>query len=195
VRILRDNDFRTFERLCGLSQKGLKHTLSVFLKSKYEKVLETPDYICAVGNIPIALVAHMDTVFTHPARNVFYDRRKNVIWSPDGLGADDRAGVFSIIQIVKKGLRPHIIFTTDEEKGALGALALGQEDCPFEDLRYIIELDRRGANDCVFYDCENPEFTDYIDIIVKNSYPAFKKAADNAIKNGASSARVFTSTP
>jgi hypothetical protein len=30
-------------------------------------------------------------------------------------------------------------------------------------LKYIIELDRRGSNDCVFYDCENPEFTDYVE--------------------------------
>lgn len=162
MRILKDVDFRTFERLCGLSQKGVKHTLSIYLKSKYEKVIETPEYICAIGDIPIALVAHMDTVFK-PAREVFYDRQKNVIWSPTGLGADDRAGVFAILQIVKRGLRPHIILTTDEESGAEGAMALGKTECPFKDLRYMIELDRRGADDCVFYDCENPEFTDYVE--------------------------------
>lgn len=163
MRTLKDADYKTFERLCGLSQKGVKKTLSIYLKSKYEKVVETPDYIYAIGNIPIALVAHMDTVFSKPARDVFYDRQKNVIWSPDGLGADDRAGIFAIIQIIKTGLRPHVIFTTDEEVGAAGAIALGKEDCPFEDLRYVIELDRRGSDDCVFYDCENPEFTEYIE--------------------------------
>ena len=163
MRVLRENDYKTFEKLCGLSQEGLKRTLGLVLRSKYEKVVETPDYIYAIGNIPIALVAHMDTVFVKPATEVFYDRQKNVIWSPMGLGADDRAGVFAIIQIIKKGLRPHIIFTTDEESGACGATALGKEQCPFEDLRYIIELDRRGADDCVFYDCENPEFTNYIE--------------------------------
>lgn len=163
MRTLRDNDYKTLTKLCGLSQKALKKTLSAYLKSKYDKVVETPDYIYAIGNIPIALVAHMDTVFKNPAREVFYDRQQNVIWSPDGLGADDRAGVFAIIQIIKKGLRPHIIFTTDEESGAWGATALGKEDCPFEDLRYVIELDRRGINDCVFYDCENIEFTTYVE--------------------------------
>lgn len=163
MRTLRDNDYKTLTKLCGLSQKALKKTLSAYLKSKYDKVVETPDYIYAIGNIPIALVAHMDTVFKNPAREVFYDRQQNVIWSPDGLGADDRAGVFAIIQIIKKGLRPHIIFTTDEESGAWGATALGKEDCPFEDLRYVIELDRRGINDCVFYDCENIEFTNYVE--------------------------------
>lgn len=163
MRILRDNDYKTFEKLCGLSQKGLKKSLSTYLRSKYESVVETPDYIYAIGTIPIALVTHMDTVFKKPASEIFYDRQKNVIWSPTGLGADDRAGVFAILQIIKKGLRPHIIFTTDEETGAWGATALGKENCPFEDLRYIIELDRRGSNDCVFYDCENPDFTNYIE--------------------------------
>ena len=41
--------------------------------------------------------------------------QKNVMISPDGLGADDRAGVFMIMNIVKAGFRPHVIFTTDEE--------------------------------------------------------------------------------
>ena len=42
---------------------------------------------------------------------------------------------------------------------------------------------------------DEAEFTDFIDIIVNNSYPAFKKAADNAIKNHSAACRIFTSTP
>lgn len=137
--------------------------MSTYLKSKYSNVIETPDYIVAEGDIPIALVAHMDTVFPRPALNIYYDRVKNVIWSSEGLGADDRAGIFAIIQILRKGLRPHIILTTDEEKGACGAFALSEEKCPFKDLRFIIQLDRRGPNDCVFYDCDNKKFTSYIE--------------------------------
>lgn len=30
------------------------------------------------------------------------------------------------------------------------------------ELKYIIQLDRRGDNDCVFYDCWNEEFMNYI---------------------------------
>lgn len=163
MRVLKNSDYRTFEKLCGLSQNSLKKTLALFLRSKYNKVVETQDYIYAEGDIPIALVAHMDTVFPKPAKTVYYDKDKNVIWSPYGLGADDRAGVFAIIQIIKSGKRPHIIFTTDEEIGAWGASSLGLENCPFKDLKYVIELDRHGSNDCVFYDCDNVEFTDYIE--------------------------------
>lgn len=163
MRLLKNNDLTLFEQLCSLSQTGLHKTMSSFLKGKYSKVKSTKDYIYAEGDIPIALVAHMDTVFPHPADNVYYDRVKNVLWSPEGLGADDRAGVFSIIQIIRAGLRPHIILTTDEERGAIGASKLSQIKCPFKDLRYIIQLDRRGTQDCVFYSCDNPQFTEYIE--------------------------------
>ena len=163
MRILKDNDLKTFEQLCGLTQTGMHKTLETYLKSKYKEVVSTKEYLYAIGDIPIALVAHMDTVFSRPPEDIFYDRRKNVIFSPEGLGADDRAGIFAIIQILRRGLRPHIIFTTDEEKGCIGADRLGRIKCPFNDLRYVIQLDRRGANDCVFYDCDNPDFVDYVE--------------------------------
>ena len=105
----------------------------------------------------------MDTVFSVPAEEVFYDQRKGVIWSPDGLGADDRAGIFAILQIIKSGLRPSVILTTDEEIGGVGAQALAKIPCPIPNLKYMIQLDRRGTNDCVFYDCFNPEFVSYIE--------------------------------
>ena len=31
------------------------------------------------------------------------------------------------------------------------------------DLKYIIELDRRGSIDCVFYECDNPDFEEYVE--------------------------------
>ena len=93
----------------------------------------------ATGDIPIALVAHMDTVFKKPPEEIFFDQKHNVMWSPQGLGADDRAGVFAIVQIVRSGLKPHVIFTTDEECGALGAMALAKLDCPFTELKYLIQ--------------------------------------------------------
>jgi hypothetical protein len=163
VKTFKNSEFKTFEQLASLKQSSLKKVLASFLKKHYEKVVHTDKYIFAEGNIPIALAAHMDTVFKTPPEAVYFDPKKNVCWSPDGLGADDRAGIFAIIQIIRAGLRPHIIFTTDEEIGGVGATALAQLDCPFKDLRYIIQLDRRGSNDCVFYDCDNEEFVTYVE--------------------------------
>ena len=131
---------------------------------KYDNVIATKEYLVAVGDIPVGLVAHLDTVFKHPPQDIFYDRVKNVMWSPDGLGADDRAGVYSIVQILKTGLRPTVIFTTDEELGCIGAEKLIEQmpEVPTE-LKYIIQLDRRGSDDCVFYSCNNPKFDDYVE--------------------------------
>jgi hypothetical protein len=162
MKTLKENDLNTLLQLLRMKQATLKHTMETYLRSKYSKVEATKEYVIAHGNIPIALVAHMDTVFKPPVE-IFHDQLHNILWSPTGLGADDRAGVFAISQIVKSGLRPHIILTTDEEIGAAGAIAAANRSCPFEELKYIIELDRRGSNDCVFYNCNNPEFTNYVE--------------------------------
>lgn len=160
-----NNDLVLFEQLCKLNQAILWKTVNKFLKSNYNKVVCTKDYIYAEGTIPIALVAHLDTVFITPPTDIYYDINKGVLWSPQGLGADDRAGVFAILKIIKAGFKPHIIFTTDEERGGLGAtqLTIMERVSPFKELKYIIELDRRGSNDCVFYDCANDEFVQYIE--------------------------------
>ena len=164
MKILKPAEIKSIEQFFQLKQESLLKVMSKYLKTKYKEVYFTPDYIVAVGDIPIAVVAHLDTVFTSPPENIFYDRVKNVMWSPEGMGADDRAGVYAIIQLIKQGLRPTVIFTTDEERGALGAEKL-IKDYPeaITELKYIIQLDRRGSNDCVFYDCENPAFEEYIE--------------------------------
>ena len=166
MRVFTNHELKTFKYLASMSQPALKKTLAITLrKLGYPNVIETEHYIIAEGSIPIALVAHMDTVFASPPKEIFYDQQANVMWSPQGLGADDRAGVFATLQILKSGLKPHVIFTTDEEKGGMGAiaLALAHPEFPFADLRYMIQLDRQGANDCVFYDCDNLEFTTYVE--------------------------------
>ena len=100
MRELTKSELKLFEQLVSAPQRALKKALASFLKSKYTNITHTKDYLYAEGDIPIALVAHMDTVFTKLPTEIYYDRKKNVIWSPQGLGADDRAGVFAICQII-----------------------------------------------------------------------------------------------
>lgn len=159
-----EKDYKLFKSLAGLSQKSLKGTMSDFLKRKYPKVEIAKEWIMAEGDIPVAVVAHLDTVFKVPATDIFYDKEQGVMWSRQGLGADDRAGVFAILKIIQAGLRPTVIFTTDEELGCLGADAFikAVPDAP-EGLKYVIQLDRRGEVDCVFYDCDNKKFENYVE--------------------------------
>lgn len=163
MKNLKDKDLELFEHVAKLTQPQLKNFLTKFLNAKYSTVVSTDDYIYTEGNIPICLVAHTDTVFKLPPEEIFYDSSKNVLWSPDGLGADDRAGIFAIIKIIQSGLRPHIIFPADEEMGCIGSLELAKKGCPFKELKYIIQLDRQGHSDCVFYGCKNKEFIDYVE--------------------------------
>lgn len=156
----------TFEQICKLKQNGVLTMMRQLLVRRYgrENVIINPAYIIATGEIPVALVAHADTVFKVPPSLFFYDQEANVMWSPDGMGADDRAGIFSMVKIISSGLKPHIIITTDEESGCIGAnkLVTKYSDHPFDELKFIIQLDRRGTEDSVYYDCANPEFEKFI---------------------------------
>lgn len=129
----------------------------------YDPVLGS-DFIYASGDIPVLLVAHVDTVFHMQPDEIYYDKKKQVMWSPQGLGADDRAGVAGILRLLSMGYKPHVLFTDKEEKGGAGAASavksLSKDNKP--KVNFIIQLDRRGVNDAVFYDCDNRDFAKLI---------------------------------
>lgn len=163
-RILTNKEYNIFTQLCGVKQKGVLHIVKHFLEAMhYDEIIRTEHYLIGLGDIPVGLVAHADTVFTIPPDDIFYDAKKNVMWSPSGLGADDRAGIYAILKILQTGMRPHVIITTDEEKGCKGASILASIVPQFpKELKFLIQLDRRGHTDSVFYDCANSEFEQYI---------------------------------
>lgn len=148
------------------SEDELYNFLLNELNKYYNNILIDWDrtYIVAVGEVPIVLVAHLDTVFPKPPKRFFSLKMdKSKITSPSGLGADDRAGVYAILDILEQGLRPSIVFTCGEEKGGIGVKNL-IKDIP-KDITHsncIIELDRQGSMEAVYYDCANFEFEDFI---------------------------------
>ena len=167
MKILNDNDFKLLKKLISLNQCETKSFVAEFLDKSYSDIVETSDYIFAKGNIPIALVAHMDTVFEGDGkkRDFIYRTLEGKLWNPNGAGFDDKAGIFAIFKIIEDGYLPHVIFTTDEEIGSQGAIQLIEEykSHPFDDLKYLVELDRANEFDCVFYDCKNEEFIEYVE--------------------------------
>ena len=115
------------------------------------------------------LVTHLDTVHCERLKVICYSIDKNILMSPQGIGGDDRCGVFALVKIYQYAkVKPWLLFTCNEEIGGIGAnkfcLAYQQLQLPNEldDLKFIIELDRKGKNDAVFYDCDNPDFETYI---------------------------------
>ena len=165
MKILNQNELNLFSSIVKMSQKELFISMKKYLKNLYkDNIIIGDKYLYAIGETPVALIAHLDTVFKTPPKNIYYDKEENVLWSPQGLGADDRAGVYAIIKILQKGYRPSVIFTTDEEIGGLGAEKLIKDyPNPTSKLKYVIELDRQGHNDCVFYNCDNIDFTNYVE--------------------------------
>lgn len=162
-----------FKNILMNTQKELLSRLPKILKQfKYNNIINTRNYIYAEGDIPVLLVAHLDTVHYSRVKNIFHDKEQNVIWSPEGIGGDDRCGVFAILKIIEQ-FNPHVLFTTDEENGGVGAKKVIKKLIK-PDVNFIIELDRQGLNDAVFYECGNIDFIDYIlDFGFKEEYGTF----------------------
>lgn len=156
---------KNFKTICKMSQSELKAYLTKFLKTKYNEVISKDGFIFAEGSFPVMLVAHMDTVHKELVKQIVYEDNGNIISSPQGIGGDDRAGIAMIMEIIKT-YNCSVLFTEDEEIGCVGATkfvdALEHGDIDVPTVNYIIELDRMGKEDAVFYNCDNPNFEDFI---------------------------------
>lgn len=150
----------TFEEIVRKPQQALKKILMSELTHMGYRTKTKKGFIYAKGGLPVMLVAHLDTVHRESVKTICYSKDANIVMSPEGIGGDDRAGVYMILQIIKKH-RCHVLFCEDEEIGGVGAQEFAAGDIRPE-VNYIVELDRQGSNDAVFYDCDNPEFTGFV---------------------------------
>ena len=149
-----------FKAICRKSQNELKSYVVTKLKKKYDNIYVHKDFVYAKGTVPICLVAHLDTVHTELPQVIMEEADK--MSSPQGIGGDDRCGVYAILQIIQKH-NCSVIFCCDEEVGGVGANVFSQSSLAKQaEFQYMIELDRKGKTDAVFYDCDNPKFTDFI---------------------------------
>ena len=88
--------------ICNLSQQNLYNILVSKLELMNYKVFACDQssncsrYIYAVGNTPICLTAHLDTVFGFdPHKDIQIDG--DILSCKTGMGADDRVGVYMIL--------------------------------------------------------------------------------------------------
>lgn len=183
-----------FTEIFTYSAKSLKAALhATLIGCGYKQIHNKEKFLYAEGNAPYMLVAHLDTVHKETPSIICYSRDRNYIMSPQGIGGDDRCGVYIILSLLNKlSFKPHIVFTMDEEVGGIGAKEFVKYMEKFEtpDLKYIVEFDRKGNKDCVFYQCDNPKFTDFVEQFgfkkatgtfsdISVIAPAFKTAAVN----------------
>lgn len=158
-----------FKMILQSTQDDLLDYFGESLPKLYGKdnCLITDEYIFAKGNIPVVMVSHLDTVHTEIPKDLFYDKEQHVIWSPQGCGGDDRCGVLGNLFIAKEmgDKRPSLLFTTNEEIGCVGAKKATTDEKLKElvkDVKYTVEIDRKGKDDAVFYGCDNEEFQKYV---------------------------------
>ncbi len=149
-----------FEQIFRISQGQLKEALVRELKAMGYKPKSRKGFLYASGDLPVMLIAHMDTVHRQLVQTICYSADGTVMMSPEGIGGDDRAGVYMILRILQEA-RCHVLFCEDEETGGQGARKFERSSIRPE-VNYLIELDRRGGNDAVFYNCCNREFAKFI---------------------------------
>ena len=151
---------KNFKEICMMSKEKVKEYMQGYLSNKGYKVINEDGFLYAKGDVPVLLVAHMDTV--HKLKCTQIVEQDGKISSPQGIGGDDRCGIFIIMNVVKE-LHCSVLLCEDEEIGRIGARKFAKTEYINNlDVNYMVELDRKGNNDAVFYSCNNPEFTAFI---------------------------------
>lgn len=152
---------KTFEDICKMTQPEVKQYMKDFLTKHEYNAIDEDGFLYAKGTVPVLLIAHMDTVHREQCKEI-----KNVngkLNSPQGIGGDDRCGVFIIMNLVQE-LHCSVLLCEDEERGCIGANKFKNTDYIKNlDVNYMIEFDRKGNNDAVFYHGGNQDFIDFVE--------------------------------
>lgn len=151
---------KDFKDICRMSQMGLKDYMGGYLIDCGYSLINGDGFLYAKGDVPVLLVAHLDTV--HKLKCTEIVEKDGKLSSPQGIGGDDRCGVFMIMNIVKE-LHCSVLLCEDEEIGGKGAGKFCKTpNIKNLDVNYMIEFDRKGSNDAVFYSCDNKDFEKFV---------------------------------
>ena len=149
-----------------LLYKYLPHVMDSIGRKDYDI---SRDCLFVHGNVPVMLCCHLDTVGNVHVKNIVSENGTLRNAENQLLGADDRCGVYGLIELSialgKKGIKPYLAFFTDEEIGLIGVDNFTKKN-PYNlyDIKFCIELDRRGKDDCVFYEADYcDEFIQYVE--------------------------------
>ena len=153
-------DVKELKDIIQMNQSTLKEYLDLHLQDLGYTTVNKKGFLYAEGDIPVLLVAHLDTVHSEKAEIICFSEDMRYVMSPQGIGGDDRCGVYMIMQLIRD-FKCHVLFCEDEEVGGRGANKFVASKLK-PGVNFIVEMDRRGSNDAVFYHCDNPDFTDFV---------------------------------
>lgn len=152
---------KTFENICKMSQQEVKQYMTKYLIGCQYNPVNEDGFLYAKGIVPVLLVAHMDTV--HKQKCEVINNANGKLSSLQGIGGDDRCGIYIIMNIVQE-LKCSVLLCEDEEIGCVGARKFATTDYIKNlDVNYMVEFDRKGNNDAVFYHCGNQDFIDFVE--------------------------------
>lgn len=138
----------------------MRRYVKAYIKKNIPDTIVTQD---DVGNLYVTrgisetypcVVAHMDQVQKTHSKDFRAIETEDIIfgYSPskrrqEGLGADDKNGIWIALRCLRKNTVMKIALFTGEEVGCQGS---GAADLDFfSDCRFVIEADRRGYNDLI----------------------------------------------
>ena len=111
-----------------------------------------------VSNTYPCIVSHIDQVQTIHSRDFQTIETKDIIfgYSPknkrlEGLGADDKNGVWICLKCLMKYENIKVAFFVGEEVGCVGSSKADMDF--FKDVRFVIQCDRRGSSDLITSIC------------------------------------------
>lgn len=110
--------------------------------------------IVRIGDAPIMWSCHVDTVHNRKGhQDIGYDGDEIGVASTDPsncLGADDTAGVWLMLQMIRAGRPGLYIFHRGEEVGCLGSKYITQKTKDLvTGIKFAIALDRKGMTDVI----------------------------------------------
>jgi len=153
------------KELCRLPTEKVFEVVRSYADQEFDAdhIVQEPKFLYIKGDIPICLVAHIDTVHDKVPTE-FYRKTDKVgrtyLSSPEGIGGDDRCGIFLLLMVMRSKLRPHFLFLDEEERGGRGAQSF--VDWAFRNnsspvVNCFVEFDRQGERDVVQYSDMNKE--------------------------------------
>lgn len=99
-------------------------------------------------------VAHLDEV--HQTRSKYFKTHLvgNTVYGYDhraeafsGIGADDKNGIYVILKMLEEEKEMKAVLFVEEETGCVGSRGADMQF--FDDCRYVVQIDRRGAKDFI----------------------------------------------
>ncbi|PLR98529.1 M20/M25/M40 family metallo-hydrolase [Bacillus sp. T33-2] len=200
--------FKSFliEMLSIPGSSGNERAITLRLRNKLLRLLDHT-YIDKKGNLlgfielgqgpTILLSSHMDTVEEIETGREIMVNGTMLSSSKGILGADDRAGIAAIIEILRRLPKTNfrgtikVAFTVEEEIGCLGSRGIDRDF--LEDVQAAIVIDRRGNRDIVTSNRGFPFCPEEFGFIMEKAGKFAGMDDWKAVPGGISDAKVFSS--